>query len=479
MLPSSRHAFTTAMIECLRCCHCGAPFDASLRRAADYGTAGSCRCGRLHFFTRETCRRPTLPVAAAQALDLVATWLESCSTLARPGLLDEALMEHTPGSLRWLAVATQALGVQWPSCFRAMTPTSLQFQSVQHGTQSSCVVSALQKRRGVKGPSPPLTSFWADTPEVMVYRAFARHIRRHVALHSCQTVSDFIKTGDPLQIGQRIRSDVHALHAFADMLWSRAIEPAVELHRWPDRKPPLDVVGSFRPRIQDGCHLQGAMQAHAYTQWIGLHAAQVTLGAIWREAVLRATVVAHTGIADWSDTDSFAAWESCAWLAMEMPSGWFFVSRQIASLIDAARRTKSDRRDIYFRSQVKRRAAWAAGHAGACLTWTHDTGWSVMDTLPPADLDLRRRRILGVAEEHLWFWLYRTLDRRFVARLAGARLQTVAATPSDAIATLRHCITNYQRVCHIDLPCTPAAPLIEPEPADRRLAEDSSPSTLD
>ncbi len=41
-------------------------------------------------------------------------------------------------------------------------------------------------------------------------------------------------------------------------------------------------------------------------------------------------------------------------------------------------------------------------------------------TPSPADLDLRRRRVLGFEDKHLWPLIYRTTNQRFVARLADA-----------------------------------------------------------
>jgi hypothetical protein len=453
-------------------CHCGAPFEATLRRAPDYGTAGSCRCGRLHFFTRETCRRPTLPVAATDALEPVATWLESCCTLIRPRLLEEALMQHAAGSLYWLAVSAQALGVPWPSCFRPLRPAPLFLQTTVHQcTKPERFLSAGRIQSPSEAQPPRICGFWNNTPEVVVYRALARHIRRHIALHSTRIIRSFVATGDPLEIGCRIQSDVRALRAFMDVLWSRAIEPAVELRRWPDRKPSWDALGGIRPHVMDGCRVQGANANHTQTRWLADHAARVTFGAVWREAALRATLVARTGVADWSDTESYASWSDCAWLARATPIGLHFVTPRTASWIDAPRLSKSERRAVHTRVLEKRLEALLADHSGACLTWSSDTGWTVIDAIRPVDLDLRRRRMLGFTDKRLWLWLYRTRDGRFVARLANARLQAIAATPHAAIAALRCCATTYRCVCHVDLPHAPAAPLANTEPMDMLLAD--------
>lgn len=384
-------------------CHCGAPFNATLRRAADYGTAGSCLCGRLHFFTRETCRRPTLPASATRALDPVATWLDSCCALAHPPLLDEVLGRHTPGCLNWLAVSTRSLGVQWPSCFHTLARSTLQLQTVYQCSIPERISSCVHARSAPPGPEHPARAFWVDTPEVVVYRAFARHIRRHVAPGSTQIVGEFIASCDPLAIGQRIRSDVRALRAFTDMLWSRAIEPGVELRRWPYRKPPLDVIGTIRPCIRDGWHVQAENASQAQAGWIASHAARVTLGAVWQEAALRAALVARTGIADWSDTDLLVPWPRCVWLARATSVESCLVAWQSTATMDAPRQTRTERREAHVRALIQRRRDWLADHSGACLTCTLDTGWTVSESCAPADFDLRRRRVLGFAGERLWF----------------------------------------------------------------------------
>ncbi|WP_028206476.1 hypothetical protein [Paraburkholderia nodosa] len=278
-------------------------------------------------------------------------------------------------------------------------------------------------------------------------------------------------TGDPLEIGCRIQSDVRTLRAFTDVLWSRAIEPEVELRGWPGRKPPWDVVGGLRNHIKDGCCVKGANAlSPAQARWAGYHAARVTLGAVWQEANLRAALVAHTGVAEWSDTESYAPWSNCAWLARATPDGLQFVTAAASAWGAAPQATKSERRAAYTDALEQRRDEMLADHSGACLIWSRDAGWTVIETIEPAELDLRRRRLVGFRGKRLWCWIYRTRDRQFAARLAGARLQAIGATPGDAITALRRSAIDYQRVCHVALPHTPAVPLVRPEPMDPLLA---------
>lgn len=453
------------------CCHCGAPFDATLRRAADYGTAGSCRCGRLHFFTRETCRRPQLPIEATDALAPVANWLESCCTLIRSRLLDDALMQQAAGSVRWLALSANALGILWPSCFRPLRPARLPLQTVLHRRQRGRGVTAA----GIVSPHaarpPEVSTFWHDTAELTVYRAIARHVRRHIAPHSANIIRSFIETGDPLEIGRQIQSNDRALRAFTDVLWSRAIEPAVEQRRWPDRRQPLGVVGGVRTSINEACQVSAQKSlTQEQARWLEYHATRVTLDAVWHEATLRAALIARTGVAEWSDTDSYVMWDRCAWLARVTPDALRLVAAPPEVWETAPRSPKPERCSAYLQALEHRRDVALAGCPCLCLTWLGDAGWTVRAVYKPADLDLRRRRVLGFKNKRLWCWIYRTDDKVFAARLAGARLQTTGTTPGAAITALRRSAAVYQRICNVDLPHTRPSLLIHPEPMDPMLA---------
>ncbi|MBR8194300.1 hypothetical protein KDW82_35545, partial [Burkholderia vietnamiensis] len=135
--------------------------------------------------------------------------------------------------------------------------------------------------------------------------------------------------------------------------------------------------------------------------------------------------------------------------------------------VDKATRQATDA----ARRQVRRDTMWAASR-GACLTWSDDVGWHVIDSIAPADGDLRRRRLLGLPAGRPSCWLYRSADGRFVARVDGARLQVLAATPTAAIMRLRRCATDYRRICQVALPPAASVPLVVPEPLTARSTAD-------
>ncbi|MBR8165368.1 hypothetical protein LGN16_31045 [Burkholderia vietnamiensis] len=452
-------------------CHCGAPFPARLRSLTDYGTAGSCRCGRLHFFTHDTCRQPVLTPAATRCLDPVAAWLDAMSSLIRPARLEEALRQPTADSIGWLAAAADTLGVPFPACFR--TIPSIRAAAVAFGTRVPAVPLRRPLSRETVARHNERTSYWPTTPAITVYRALARHVRRHLAPGSMRWVAGFIDACDALMIAEQVAGSRRARQAFVELLWGRAAESNIEQRRWPDRPPPDGVRANFVEPVAADCLVRGAADIEAEGRhWLACHAARVSLGAAWRDAQARATAAARSGVADWSATAPITSWRDSAWLARLTPAGLTFVSSSQTNWAATNRVDKATRQAIdAARRQGRRDAMWAASR-GACLTWSDDAGWHVIDAITPADCDLRRRRLLGLPAGRPWCWLYRSANGRFVARVDGARLQVLAATPAAAIMTLRRCATDYRRVCQVALPHTTSVPLVVPEPLAARPAAD-------
>ncbi|WP_124606208.1 MULTISPECIES: hypothetical protein [unclassified Burkholderia] len=451
------------------CCHCGAPFHTTLRSIADFGTAGSCRCGRLHFFTRETCRRPTLAPETTRAFEPIVAWLEAMSTLIRPARLDDALLRRAPDSVRWLVTTACTLGVAYPPCLRHVTPTApvvvvrYSADSCGHADRKS----PQQPREGDR------RSYWRASATTTVYRALARHIRRHLARDGCRWVARFVDSSDPILIGEQVRASDRARRAFADMLWAHTIEAEVERRRWPDRRPPIGEVVRFTPHVVAGSEVRGARAlATSARDWLEGHAARVNLAAVWQAAEARATAVACSGVAAWDPMTRDASDCERLWLARVAEDGLHFAAPATQGWSAIARLDKIARqaRDT-ARRQAREAAMWAACH-GACLSWSEEAGWHVIDAIAPADGDLRRRRLLGVKEGRPWCWLYRAADGRIVARWDQARLQVLDVTPKAAMAALRRCASDYRRICQVDLPVGRPIPLVAPEPMDARVAAD-------
>ncbi len=452
-------------------CHCGAPFRATMRTGADYGSAGSCLCGRLHFFTRATCRRPTLPPEATQALAPVVTWLEAMSRLIRPARLDDALGQNAPGSLAWVVSAARTLGLIYPSCFRPLAvdrPTATVWYRYRY---------PLANTRDVP-PSPDglrpsgQTGYWSTTDASTVYRAIARHVRRHIVADSIRWVARFANSCDPLAISDHIRCNDRARQAFIDLLWARAVEPGVERRRWPYRRPPPEASGHLAATVEQDCIVRGANSLHVSMQhWLTGHAARISLGACWSEAQARATAAARSGVADWTVAED-TSWRDSMWLARATPGLIGLVAPIMTAWPMRFRESKAARKQSYAERALARQCTMWAAACGACLTWTEKAGWEVIAAIAPADSDLRHRRLLGVDGGRPWCWLYRSQSGDFVARWEDARLQVKADTPRAAFTALRRCAADYRRICRITLPCALPVPTVLPEPMLEKITKD-------
>jgi len=438
-------------------CRCGAPFNAALRSLADFGTAGSCQCGRLHFFTHETSRQPSMTADMTQALIPIVAWLHALSRLIRPSRLDEALSQHLTGSLEWLATTAQSLGVAYPACLRHTLPMSAHIETVVYGAPSK---AAPRRDR----PSP------TDVPEdgrssrqqtesvIDVYRALARHIRRHVTPDGDLWVSRFMRSCDPIEIGELICSSGNAQIAFVAMLWARSVEPGVERRRWPYRLLSTGLNNSLTEIVAADCRFCGVDDSDTEMRhWLTCHAARVSLGALWNHAQGRATGAVCLRLAAWDKASQGTSWRDSAWLAVVTPFSVRFAAPTLSSWSTKRRASKTLRKAANAaREQARHDVMWAASK-GACLTWSVGDDWHVMNAIAPVDFDVRRRRLLGWKDGHPWCWFYRTADSRFVARWDHAPLQVLAASPGEAFTALRCCALEYQRICKVDLPF--AAPL--------------------
>jgi hypothetical protein len=257
------------------------------------------------------------------------------------------------------------------------------------------------------------------------------------------------------------------------MVWAHTIEAEVERRRWPDRPPPYGEVARFTAHVVAGSQVLGGRGLAAPVRaWLEGHAARVNLATIWQAAETRATAAAYSGVAAWDTITDDTTGCKRIWLARARPDGLHFAAPATTHWTPMPCADKATRRIQYAaRRQARLEAMWAACR-GACLSWSEDAGWHVIDAITPADDDVRRRRLLGVKEGRPWCWLYRAGDGQFVARWDQARLQVLDGTPAAAIASLRRYARDYRRVCQVDLPVARSIPLIEPEHMDPRLTAD-------
>jgi len=450
-------------------CHCSAPFHTTLHSLSDFATAGSCRCGRLHFFTHETCRRPTLPAHRAQSLSPLAAWLDAMSGLIRPQNLDTALRQRVSGGPEWVASVARVLGIEYPASLRPLAAPAVHVETVCYRAHSRTAPRCdCRAPRGTRHDENP--TYCRATHVTTICGAVARHVRRHYAPNSLRWAARFMRSCDPLVIGEMLRCRDQARRAFTTMLWTRAIGLGIGQRRWQERTPSTDTWRHLDRFIEASSLVCGAECNDAELRhWLTCHAVRASLSGVWQKAEACVTAIARSGIAAWDDSPPDTSWCDSAWLARVTPGGVLFASPSTAPRPSAARATKVLRQAAYVAGQQARRQTLLASCCGACLTWSPESGWDVMESIVPADYDLRRRRLLGQEDGRAWFWLYQTGDGRFVARWENARLQVLAATPRAAIIALRRGASEYQRICRTALPVAARAPILTSCPTEARI----------
>ena len=421
-------------------CHCGRGFSARFT-AQDWLCAGSCPCGELLFFTSETCRRPTLQACATAALEPVVRWLRQCAavlTLRQPDAADQQGDDATWG--RCAAQWCRALGIDYPACFLQPPGPTTYTAVVWHGPWPA--------RGGARTAAPPLPRTSAQTAEV-VYRAMARHLRRHVVGRSERWVARFRQSGNLLDIARQLAGQPRAVLSLAELLWARQVEENVEQRRWPYRQ----VAGPDPIRLRREClvldHARQSAAACArlddsQRQWLAYHAAALTLSTLWGQALSRAVMAARTGVADCS-LNSCGLSQLCAGAAAIDADGRL---RLVAIAASGTVMRVPPRPD---RAQRRRAATEAplqrllGACQGPCMTWSARDGWFVAPSRRPCDEAFKRHRLLGIAAVRPHFWLF-AAGGHIVARHCTVAMQALGDTPAQAIEALRVGVRHHARL---------------------------------
>ena len=445
-------------------CPCGRHFSESLG-AFGYRHAGSCLCGELAFFTRETCRQPTLDPTLTQAFDPIVVWLERVAPLIRPKVTPREWQRHWDCS--WTTLLPQwgeILGFGYPDLF--VPPPEVNRRSLvvadsgrlaegEHPPQRPGSRRQAPPPQNVSNRASPAACYWNPGPATWVYRSMARYLRRHVVRQSDRWVAAFQASANPLEVAQLLRTGRHALTSYADMLWSHRIEPDIEARRWPYRKIPIPPMqpGPEAKLLHErigfvgrGGPLSDEHWPEAARDWMQYQMAGTALLSLWHDAMARAATAAATGIANWEENTDLT--DLCDWVAIGQPEGRLrFLSLSIERhwLVPLPRTGKTQRREQVRQAQALRWQALEAACRDSCLTWTPKEGWCVRASCVPDAVRWRCHRLLGLHGIHPRFWLY-TSSGRFVARLCSYRLQATADTAQGAIEALRQSVRQYAKV---------------------------------
>ena len=451
-------------------CLCGQRFDSAIDRQALLH-AGCCACGRMAYFTSDTCRRPTLEPEAVKPLLPIAAWLQQMSGMSRPvPQQPEVRAAHDRQFMPSLTHWCEALGISYPanfpplvepiSLFVAETPlrTKAGYRSAAARPMSSIPARGDAHREGL----------WNTNEATTVYRAMTRYIRRHVGRGCDSFVIDFMLEPNPLSMARKMQRDRRAMVAFAELLFCRSMERFAMERRWPYRRPhepmwhTLDQLAE--PALEHGYEERQGLSAAAKA-WVTRQAAAAMVTHAWRRAQGLAYAAVRTGIANWSAANEIYCcagspgplqplelnWHSAppphqvTWASAIVGDQLRFVCSPATTKIDWAMPVpdKAARVAAWRRVEAERQAEVMAACRGPSLTWTARDGWQVLEAPVPASTP-KRHRLIGEPGETERFWLFAS-GGRFVARSCQANVQSLGGSPREAVHGLRVAIRQFRR----------------------------------
>lgn len=473
-------------------CNCGEHFSGELVVLSRMNP-GYCRCGRMAFITRQTCRRPTMRHEEAAPMSAIAAWLERLAGVVRPLPNDRHRQRsHDQPFMESVEAWCDELGLGTPGSRRVPDTTPLRASictAPLSAIDLGCTVHL--DPHGLQGAGTTRrkhSSYWSADDATTIYRSLARHIRRHVARGAEAHAIDFLLNPDPLQMGARMRAQHRAMVAFADLLFTECMETHAGLRRWPYRDPRAGANrwvqdGLVRLSIDGGRAWPPALRVARLT-WVYRQAASAAITHAWRRAQMLAVQSAATGIADWSaaterycptgaPTSTFIHWPKpsgtafwfdapppyqVTWAAAVSGEQLRFVSAPATPRIDwtLPRSSKAQRQAAWSAAQQKRASELRASCSGPCLAWSAHTGWDVRPSVSPSIAAAKRHRLLGVAGAPR-FWVF-PWGAGFAARVCDDRIQAFGATADVAIDTLRSAVQQHSKKCPPVNPAPPSAP---------------------
>lgn len=435
-------------------CSCGQPFLSSISYSY-FSTPNCCPCGGTVFFSKETCRRPTLSANETAVFSPISDWLSKISKCFHPDFGNTAGMrlyenQWLEGAERW----SDHLNLEYPNAFK---------ESSEHSTKQVvfCSSGRLQNQhrthpdRGSKvKASSDLHHLREANPSLVTYRAMSKYIRKHVSRRTEYWVRRFARSRDALKTGDLLNKSNEARLAFTEMLWAQTIEQTAHLRRWPYRNTGTSAGSRISCDFLDkGVYVAsgnwGQKKHCASTyRWICYHSAEAYLKAVWRAAWAQTLKSAASGIADWRLSE-ISVRDQMSWMssveANDSTKSMFILEADPVGRLPVLSHSSKDERKAKARKLAEASADLVSSACkGPCLTWTETDGWHVREGATPVS-GYRTNRVLLKKGVHPKGWLFR-VQGQYVLRLIDIRLQVFGETPKEAFEAMRHCVQQYVKV---------------------------------
>lgn len=409
----------------------------------------TCKCGRIRLLEPATCRQPSLSRVQTQCWHPVALWLQRVGSInigQLPG--------GDPSADTQLALASwwsRDLGIDYPDCFEP--PSYFWGNEDEPRRWRSYVVESgklvnLEQISSNKEISIPA--------EVSVFKSMSLHLRRHGLRRPDKWIVKLMTSVDPITFTEIMAKNDKARMAFKEMLWTRAMNQASYLCRWPNRETAWGYMAPYKGVLKFGDHLQqlgwrGKRLPSTAEHWALLHVAACMANIAWERAgrLTEESILNHW--ADWSnDPEVFAG--RFAW-CVRRRGGRFLLAAYIKDGSDerfaASVPRKPQRGEECSQPEQTAHTTIRALGEGVCLLWNENEGWHTGKTAS-VNLGEKINRIrLFHVEPRADCWIYKS-DERFITRLINGNIQVSANTSREAIEGLRQALLLYRRTFDTD-----------------------------
>ncbi|SFU89535.1 hypothetical protein SAMN04489707_103243 [Paenacidovorax caeni] len=280
-----------------------------------------CRCGSKWVASPYSMRRPTLAQEGINAWSEVAQWVQNSGKMhvnkerSRPDSAEQLALTE-----RWCS----ELGISYPNCFEKAEKFWLFTKSsVADWTPYSASTSI--KGKNIVGK---YYSELEHSPQLSVYRAMSRHLRRQAKEDLDQRVLESSRIKDPFSLSREFFRRKTVRNAFLEMLWTRRLENHAYLWRWPRRKLSDDskkfaiIFENFIGKSQNFNFTQSA--SYRYDTWLQYHYSALVCLLAWGDAIRQIEKSMDENWADWTIDDVNWKEGRVAWYSIEQDEKLLF-----------------------------------------------------------------------------------------------------------------------------------------------------------
>lgn len=281
-----------------------------------------CRCGSKWGAIPYSMRQPTLAQEGINAWSEVAQWVHQAEKMhvnfgeSRPDSTEQLALTE-----RWCS----DLGIPYPACFEKSDYFWHSAKSsIEHWTPYTANTSI--KTKNVVGKC---YEEFESSPQLSVYKAMSRHLRKQAKENLDQRVVEACQTKDPISLSRDFYQKTPVRDAFLEMLWTRRIETHAYLWRWPrrevkdDNKYHVSIFESFFRKPQNFAYTESVNYRH--DTWLQYHYSALVCLLAWGEAIHQVEKSMDENWADWTIKNIYWKKGRIAWYSIEKSDELLFV----------------------------------------------------------------------------------------------------------------------------------------------------------